>query len=236
MRRICGLTIMCMLLTVTGASAFSREALDQVDQSVTFVELQQNPEGFIGRDLLLGGVIISLDQRRDGGMQMEVAQLPLAATGRPVSGFNADGRFLVTIPDDLDRNEYRPGMKVAVIGAVKKGVRVVVDGEESLYPVLAVKEMELWPASVAERRAPPRDVVVYEREPEAVYVYDYPEPYYRPYYYWPYYPLWFGASFSFRDYPSHHYRSYGGGHTWGRHDGPPHRGGGSAPAQPPRRR
>lgn len=234
MKRLSYLTFLLLLVSVAWAHAFSREALEQIDRSVTFIELQQTPDNFIGRDLLLGGTIITLEKRRGGGMQMEVAQLPLTASNRPAPGFKPQGRFLATIPDELDRDEYRPGMRIALIGTVKKGATVVLEGEETVYPVLAVKEMELWPAGIAERIIPPSDVVILEREPERVYIYDdYRYPAYWPYYSWPLFPFWFGASISIHDHPVHHYRPHRDRFAPGIRDGI--RGGGSPPPRPPRR-
>jgi len=225
MKHLTGFALAFFLLAASGAFAFSREALDQVDRSVTFIELQQNPDSFIGRELMLGGVIISLEKRRSGGMQLEVAQLPLSAADLPMGNYKPSGRFLVTIPDELDRREYRPGMLVTVIGAVRNSAKVIVDGEESVFPVLAVQEMQLWPEPRVERRPPSQEVVVYERQPETVYVYENREPYYYwPYYYAPLFPWWFGASFTYQNYPSHYYRPYRYGHAPGH--GSSHSGGG----------
>jgi outer membrane lipoprotein len=234
MTRIIGVALCWVLLSATAGLSFSREALEQVDRSVTFIELQQHPDTFVGKDLLLGGTIISLESRRTGGMLLEVAQLPLHASNQPDRSFTSAGRFLVTVPDDLDRQEYRPGLAITVVGTVKAAAKTALDGEESLTPVVAVKEMLLWPPPLIERRVPPRDLVIYEQEPETVYSYVYREPYFTwPYFAAPWFPWWFGASFTFHDGPSHTYRSHRDGHLPGRTDGG--RSGGGVPPRSPRR-
>jgi outer membrane lipoprotein len=210
MKRLAAILLCLALLAAGKGFAFTTEALQRVDRNLTFSKLQQNPGGAVGKDVILGGTIVALERRRNL-TRLEVAELPLAAADRPDDGFGSPGRFLATTPDPLAPRDYRPGYLVTIIGTVKGGAKVTVDGEEYSYPVLAVKEMKLWKEYGSDRGSvPPAGGQVYDTDAEPDYDYDYAYPYPpAPYYYGPYYPWWpwwwVGGSIIIRDHGFRHF-------------------------------
>jgi outer membrane lipoprotein len=222
-----GLPVFLAMIAATTAHCFTAEALKQVDRRVAFYDLSRNPEVFVGKNVILGGSIIAV-AKREGGTRLEIAELPLTSTNRPDPGYESTGRFLATTPDPLDRDIYRTGLLITVIGTVTGRARVITDEDEEIYPLLAVKEMRVW--SYYE---PPR--VAYEAEPRTTDVYDYPPPVYAPYYYpyypyYPYSPWWFGWGIYIGDYWGHHHDGHGGHGGYGGH-APPR--GSHPPGRPP---
>jgi outer membrane lipoprotein len=232
MKRLTGLIMLLSLFAAAEGHTFTAGALKEVDRGVAFYDLERDPTAFVGKNVILGGTILMVSKRQTG-THLEIAELPLTSADQPEPGLESIGRFMVTSPDDLDRRVYKPGALITVIGTVRGQARVIVEDEEEIYPLVAVKEMRVWsgykPQPVREK--------VYEIEPETIYVYEYPPSAYGPYYY-PYYPWWLGWNIYLGgSYP--YYGSYYGGH----HDPPPRGyrppGGGRPPyggSPPPRSR
>jgi outer membrane lipoprotein len=209
-----------MLLSLFAAAEghpFTAGALKEVDRGVAFYDLELDPTAFVGKNVILGGTILVVSKRQTG-THLEIAELPLTSADQPDPGLESIGRFMVTSPDDLDRRVYKPGALITVIGTVRGQARVIVEDEEDIYPLVAVKEMQVWSGY----KPPPVREKVYKIEPETTYVYEYPPSVYGPYYY-PYYPWWLGWNIYLGgSYP--YYGSYYGGHHHD-HDGhPPPRG------------
>ena len=137
--------ILTIILMAGCASVISREALDQVDQSIRFEQILEDPEAFEGRTVLLGGEIIETQNLLDKTLII-VVQRPLCYRDRPCAEGDSEGRFIVSTPDFLDPAIYRAGRKITVVGSVKgKEVRPL--GEiEYAYPVISEKEIYLWPS------------------------------------------------------------------------------------------
>jgi len=150
--------------------AISPEMRQQVSPDASFPMVLQNPEAYVGRTLILGGVIINSLNRPDG-TEIVVLETPLDYQEFPRDEEHSRGRFIARTAAYLDPEVYKKGRKITLAGAViGKETRPL--GEiEYTYPVLQIKELHLW-----------KEVVRY---------YPYPTPYwhwYGPYYWWPYYP------------------------------------------------
>lgn len=137
--------MLALLFSAGCASVISREALKEVDQSIPFEQLQKNPETYQGRMVLLGGDIIRTENLPDKTLIL-VLQRPLGRRKKPVSGDVSVGRLIVSVQGFLDPDIYRPGRKITVVGSVAgKEVRPLGEIEYS-YPVIAKKELYIWPA------------------------------------------------------------------------------------------
>lgn len=154
------------------------ELRPDVNRSITFEELVRDPDRYKGELLVLGGVILSSENRQDGS-EIEVMQRPLTRTDRPKEVDETGGRFIALHPGYLETAVYGKERRVTVLGEVS-GREVRVIGELTYpYPVIKIRKIRLWP-EIEERTT------------------TYPPYWYDPYYYpggwWygpPYrYPYW----------------------------------------------
>lgn len=146
-----GLIVVLAVIFQTGCSSvISKEALKEVDQTIAFELLLKNPEAYQGRTILLGGDIIETENHPKKTLIL-VLQRPLGRGRKPASGDVSMGRFIVTTPGFLDPDIYRPGRKITVVGsAAGKETRPL--GEiKYAYPLIAKKELYIWPPESAER-------------------------------------------------------------------------------------
>lgn len=60
-----GLKVLLLMLLVAGCSPFSKSALQQVDERLTYEEVQRDPDSFIGKKVLWGWSYYQNDQYSD---------------------------------------------------------------------------------------------------------------------------------------------------------------------------
>jgi outer membrane lipoprotein len=152
-KRICHLLIISFLLTVAGgiaagcAPVFPRGITDRVDRHVSFKELQNNPEKFKGTWLMLGGIIVTVKNLKEGTL-LEILQKPLDSDGRPLETDRTNGRFLISSDQFLDSAVYRRDRRITIVGQVM-GQRILpLDEIMYRYPLLSAEALHLWsPAS-----------------------------------------------------------------------------------------
>lgn len=137
---------MASLLIAGCAPVISSRALRQVDQSLSFERLLEDPEAYRGKTVLVGGTIINIRNFPDRAL-ITVLQRPLGFRNKPTSEDISGGRFILYVPGFLDPAIYHAGRKITVVGSVLgKEVRPL--GEiEYTYPVIHKEELYLWPAT-----------------------------------------------------------------------------------------
>ncbi len=149
-KNLTGTVILLVLLAVwlNGcAPVFPKEALDRVNRTITFKDLQNDPEKFLGVWVMAAGVIISTKTTKDGST-VEILQKPMDRDGRPLDTDQTDGRFLTQTGEFLDEAVYHPGRLITVIGEVAGKKMLPIDEIMYQYPLLTVKALHLWrPAS-----------------------------------------------------------------------------------------
>ena len=156
----------------------------QIDTSVTFVDLQTAPANYVGRVVKAGGVVISA-KRTKVQTEIEVLALPTEAGGPPTTErLRSEGRFLAVREAFLDPASVPAGTPITVIGVVTGSATRPLDESEYTYPVVDIKHLIDWSAVAAQHS---------EGGAAAFY-----GPYYSPYGYWGgpygYYP-YFGRPF-----------------------------------------
>ena len=167
---------LAFILSAGCAHVISEESLRLVDRSLSFVQLKENPDRYVGSYALLGGAIASVSNTKQMG-QLEVVQFQLDSDNMPAGSYNSGGRFLAQTDGFLDPLVYKPGRLVTIVGEVKGHKTMPLDQIEYDYPIIAIREIYLW---------------------RPVDVRSYPYPYYYPYYpydYWwhpygPWSPWW----------------------------------------------
>ncbi len=146
--------VFLLLLTVAGMTgctpAFPREALEKVDRTITFKELQKDPEKFLGSWVMAAGVIIVTRTTKDGSF-IEVLQKPMDRDGRPLDTDATDGRFIVQTKEFLDEAVYHPGRLVTAIGEVAGKKIMPIDEIMYQYPLLTAESLHLWRPSSGPR-------------------------------------------------------------------------------------
>ncbi len=144
---------------------FSKEIMLKVDPTLTFRDVQKNPDAYAGRTVLWGGVIIETLNKQMETL-IKVLETELDFQKRPISLDRSLGRFLVRQPGFLDPAIYKEGREITVAGEIVGKEVQPLGSSLHTYPVVAAKEIYLW-----ERRQ------VYR-------------PIYHPWYYDPYYFWW----------------------------------------------
>jgi outer membrane lipoprotein len=133
------------LLCAGCAPVISQGALKEVDQTLSFEQVLENPESYKGRIVLLGGDIIETQNFSDRTL-LSVLQRPLGFNKKPKAEDVSRGRFIVYTLGFLDPAIYRRGRKITVVGSVMgRELRPLGEIEYS-YPVIEKKELYLWPA------------------------------------------------------------------------------------------
>jgi outer membrane lipoprotein len=154
------------------------ELRPDVNRSITFEELVRDPDRYKGELLVLGGVILSSENRQDGS-EIEVMQRPLTRTDRPKEVDETGGRFIALHPGYLETAVYGKERRVTVLGEVSGREERVIGELTYPYPVIEIRKIRLW-TEIAETMNP------------------YPPYWYDPFYYpggWWYgphsrYPYW----------------------------------------------
>jgi len=123
--------------------AISPEMVDQADRTLTFRQLQADPDTFKGKIIILGGIIDQTSNSKQGTI-IEIVEKPLDYWGKPKRTDKTEGRFLVVHIGDLDPMTYAPGREITVAAEIS-GTRSRALGElEYNYPVVVAKELKLW--------------------------------------------------------------------------------------------
>ena len=143
-RRFLAFLLGGLILSLMAGCAYpiSQEMRQQAQEDLTFAQVVQDPEKYIGRTVIWGGVILQTSNPSDGGEVM-VLQGPLDSDEYPNEEITY-GRFIAKAPTFLDPVIYSKGRKVTVAGEVI-GKEVFPSGAMQLeYPVVSIKEVFLW--------------------------------------------------------------------------------------------
>jgi outer membrane lipoprotein len=137
-------TIVAVLLLTGCAHVISKGVLQEVDSSISFMQLLKDPEAYRGKTVLFGGDIIETQNLSDRTLVV-VLQRFLDNRGKPGAGDVSEGRFIITTAGFLDPAIYSSGRKITVAGrVVGKEMRPL--GEITYaYPVIEKRELYLWP-------------------------------------------------------------------------------------------
>ncbi len=125
------------------APPFSRQALDQVDRSITFGELQRDPARYEGKWVMLAGLIVSTKNTKEGTF-IEVLEKPMSRRGEPLETDATEGRFIIASDQFLDSAVYHLGRMITVVGVVAGQKVQPLDEIEYRYPVVTAKELRMW--------------------------------------------------------------------------------------------
>ena len=141
------LVLVSAIMTLSGCAHVMSEAnLKLADQSIRYAALNERPDSFAGKTVLVGGIIAGVKSSGDIAM-LEVVQLELFKNGVPDENSHSSGRFLAVSSDLIDPVIYRTGELVTIIGEVKGKKVQKLNSVDYSYPLVSAKEMRLFRAS-----------------------------------------------------------------------------------------
>ena len=121
----------------------TEEAREQIAPETTFAMVSENPTAFLDQHLLIGGVVISIENDEEGSI-LEVMEWRLSRWGEPSYLDDSGRRFLVKTSELLDPAIYETGTLVTLAGVVL-GHEARLSGEHEYdYPVFGLTEIHLW--------------------------------------------------------------------------------------------
>ena len=139
---------------VSGSEVVPETLQAQIDSSVPFLKIRENPEKYQNTVVILGGEILSA-RRLQEGTRLEVLQLPLDDSNEPVHDrMTSQGRFLALEPSFLDPATLPPNTRVTLVGEVAGVKKANLDDMEYSYPTLALKHLHVWPELEFEHEEP----------------------------------------------------------------------------------
>ena len=177
-----GLLLFLMVISGCVSQVVPPELRPKVNRSISFEDLVRDPDRYKGELVVLGGVIISASNRKEG-TEVEILQKPISRTDEPVDVDETGGRFIGIYPGYLETSVYEKGRKVTVLGEVSGKVERSIGEAIYNYPIIRVRKIHLWP--------------IIKEQP-----YAYPPYWYDPFYYDPWWP---GRPYPYYPYP---YRPY----------------------------
>jgi len=120
------------------------ELESQLDRSISYRALADDPGAYRGRLVLLGGEVLGV-KRLQGGTELELLQLPVQGEDPP-SGrrLESQGRFLALDRTAQDPASYPPGTRVTVIGEVSGETVRTLDESTYRYPTLDLRHLYSW--------------------------------------------------------------------------------------------
>lgn len=138
------LPLLIVILTCTGCvSAISDRLRSELDPSISFPQLLKSPDAYIGKKVMLGGVIVRTNNYEEGS-EIEVIQKELDHTDYPEYGDYSGGRFIFIYKGFLEPEIYAEERKVTGAGRIV-GVREGRVGEKVYqFPLIEVEELKLW--------------------------------------------------------------------------------------------
>jgi len=142
---------LCVVLSAACAPVISQEKLKTADGQLGFDQILRNPDAYRGKTVLLGGSIIKTTPY-PGKMQMVVLQHPLGYRNKPAHESTSMGRFILSAPGFWDPAIYRAGRLVTIVGTVTGKETRSLGEIEYAYPLIANKELYLWPVEEIDAR------------------------------------------------------------------------------------
>lgn len=138
------------VLRNTGHIDVPLELEKQIDTSVAFADLQAAPGNYVGRVIMVGGIVIKAKRTKDQ-TEIEVLQLPTEGGGPSTAErIRSEGRFLAVREEFLDPATVPSGTPITVIGVVSGSTTRPLDESEYTYPVLDIKHLIDWSAAASQ--------------------------------------------------------------------------------------
>ena len=122
-----------------------------IDSTVTFPKVLEEPTLHQGTMVLLGGEVLTAKRLMEG-TRLEILQLPLDGSEEPVFDRAASqGRFFALESSFLDPATLPPNTRVTLVGEIMGTTRANLDEMEYRYPTVIIKHLHVWPELVLDQ-------------------------------------------------------------------------------------
>ncbi len=137
------LFLILFLLTSCSPKIIPDEIDAKIDKTLSYKEIEKNPEKYLGKRVLLGGEIIETHVTQ-GGSEIEILQKPLNSGRAPRFTDESLGRFFISATTFLDPVIYKSGRRITVVGIVKGSKTRQIGDAKRIYPLLGKEYLHLW--------------------------------------------------------------------------------------------
>ncbi len=137
------LAVISFLVLSGCTSVLSNRVVQEADESISFPDLQKQPERYRGSVVILGGQIVETVVK-EGETWVQVLQLPLGTQHAPDITAPSQGRFIVVCKRFADPLIFERGKKITVAGEVQGGKVLMLNQAAYRFPVLLERETYLW--------------------------------------------------------------------------------------------
>jgi outer membrane lipoprotein len=143
------LVLLLSVLTVSGCNqhhVIPEHLEKQVNKNVSFIQIQNDPEAYRGKLVIIGGKILAVDRQKKFS-RLEALQLPLSDDYLPLDQPTARKERFMAIcagSDPLDPEIVRPETVITLVGEVKGSTPITVEHEEKNIPVFDIKDLTIW--------------------------------------------------------------------------------------------
>jgi outer membrane lipoprotein len=131
------LTIFCF----SCAPVISNEVHLKVDKDISLKELFETPENFVGKTILIGGVVIQLDKDNN---RLLAFQTELDVRLQPLGNDETLGRFLIVFDKPVDKDKLEKGVKLTLVGTLEGTEKLPLHQTFYNYLVLKPIEYHVW--------------------------------------------------------------------------------------------
>lgn len=119
----------------------------QIDKTLSFSQVVADPYAYRGKTVVLGGEVLKAKGGKDG-TQLEILQLPLQDSLRPVSErTESRGRFIAINKEFVDPATFVDGTPVTVVAEITGATTQRLDETEYRYPTVEIKHLHVWDAA-----------------------------------------------------------------------------------------
>jgi len=130
---------------VSGSEVVPDTFQSQIDPSITFPQMLEQPTAHQGAVVLLGGEILSAT-RLPEGTRLDILQLPLDESDEPVLDRTASqGRFLAFESSFLDPATLPLNTRVTLVGEITGPTHAKLDEMDYRYPTVIIQHLHVWP-------------------------------------------------------------------------------------------
>lgn len=141
--RLCFGLITCVALAAC-SHALSEKIRSSVELDITFKDIVNSPDGFLGKQFIWGGFIVS-GRTEDEGTYLEMVQCPVDSYGNILDTDTTEGRFIAFFPGEmLDPAIYSRGRVMTLGGSLTRTIKGSISKRPYTYPLLEVAESRLW--------------------------------------------------------------------------------------------
>lgn len=134
-----------VLVALTGcASAIPRPIQNAPAVNISLALALQEPDKQRGAPVRWGGVIATVENRRDESW-IEIVDQPLTKDGYPRESDKSTGRFLARVRGFVDPVVFAAQRRVTVAGTLDGVTQRPIGEHPYVYPQVRVEQLYLWP-------------------------------------------------------------------------------------------